>query len=259
MALPPLLLFFFTLIPFLPLPEDKIIGMLNDMLTLLAPTPEMQEKVNGVIRDFITHKKNVLLSFSVLLTVYYSSNGMMSLLNNFEKRLPGFRKRHWFKQRIVAILLTFFLVLVFISTLLLMLFQSWFFTWLGFAILKKNFVLKLIAYLLIMLMCLLTISFTFKYGTATVNRLRLVSPGSLISTLLISVITGIFFWAVNNLVSYDKIYGSVGTLIFFMVWINLVAQVLLIGFELNASIIVHRKLKPDGKTAKAFKTDDNEA
>ncbi|QLH47396.1 MAG: hypothetical protein HWD58_18285 [Bacteroidota bacterium] len=31
--------------------------MLNDMLTLLAPTPEMQEKVNGVIRDFITHKK----------------------------------------------------------------------------------------------------------------------------------------------------------------------------------------------------------
>ncbi|MBP9932257.1 MAG: YihY/virulence factor BrkB family protein [Chitinophagaceae bacterium] len=257
MALPPLLLFFFSLIPYLPLPEQKIIDMLNDMLVLLAPTPEMQQKVNLVIRDFITHKKNVLLSFSVLLTIYYSSNGMMGLLNTFETRLPGFRRRHWLKQRGVAILLTFFLVVVFIFTLLVMLFQSWLFTWLGFAFLKKNIVLKLIAYLVIFFMCLLTISFTFKYGTATVNKLKVFSPGAITSTVLISIITIVFFWAVNNLVHYDKIYGSIGTLIFFMVWINLVAQVLLIGFELNASIIVNRKSK-SGKSLKTETTRDYE-
>jgi membrane protein len=51
----------------------------------------------------------------------------------------------------------------------------------------------------------------------------------------------VFFYAVNNLVNYDKIYGSIGTLIIFLVWINFMAQILLIGFELNASIIVNRK------------------
>ena len=60
----------------------------------------------------------------------------------------------------------------------------------------------------------------------------------------IAVLTVLFFYAVNNLVNYDKIYGSIGTLIIFLVWINFMAQILLIGFELNASIIVHRKGKP---------------
>jgi membrane protein len=48
---------------------------------------------------------------------------------------------------------------------------------------------------------------------------------------------------VNNLINYDKIYGSIGTLIIFLIWINFMAQILLIGFELNASIIVNRKSK----------------
>jgi membrane protein len=52
-----------------------------------------------------------------------------------------------------------------------------------------------------------------------------------------------FFYAVNNLVNYDRIYGSIGTLIIFLIWVNFMSQILLIGFELNASIVVHRKLK----------------
>ncbi|MBK7589380.1 MAG: YihY/virulence factor BrkB family protein [Bacteroidetes bacterium] len=51
----------------------------------------------------------------------------------------------------------------------------------------------------------------------------------------------IFFYAINNLVNYNKIYGSIFTLIIFMVWINLMAQIMLIGFELNASIIANKK------------------
>jgi membrane protein len=107
--------------------------------------------------------------------------------------------------------------------------------------LKSNLVVNIIVYLLIIAICLLTVAFTYKYGTATVSKMRLFSPGAIIATFLIIVLTMLFFYVVNNLVNYDKIYGSIGTLIFFLVWINFVAQILLIGFELNASIIVHRK------------------
>jgi len=243
MALPPLLLFFFTLIPYLPLPEDKIIKMIMDMMKLLTPSQQMQQGISKIIKDFINHKKNVLLSFSVLLTIYYSSNGMMALMNSFDRQLPGFKRRQWYTQRGMAILLTFLLIIALLSTLLFMLFQSWLATGLGIVFLKKSIAVNIIAYFVIVCMCLITTSFIYKFGTATHTRLKLISPGSIIATFLITVFTTAFFYAINNLINYDKIYGSIGTIIIFLVWINFMAQILLIGFELNASIIVNRKMK----------------
>ncbi len=241
MALPPLLLFLFTLIPFLPLPGDRIIKVLDEMLLLMSPNTQVQQSVSKVMYDFLHHKQNVLLSFSVLLTLYYSSNGMMGLMNTFEKKDPGFRQRHWIRQRGIAILLTLMLILACILAPAFMLFQYWLASSLEWEFLRSNLAVKFIAYTLIILMCLLTVSFTYKFGTATESKTRLISPGAVIATFLIIVTTLVFFYAVNNLVNYDKIYGSIGTLIVFLVWINFVAQILLIGFELNASIIVHRK------------------
>ena len=67
MAMPPLLLFFFSLVPYLPLPEGKIIATITEMLNILSPNDKMKLSVGKLIRDFITHKKRVFLSFSVLL------------------------------------------------------------------------------------------------------------------------------------------------------------------------------------------------
>lgn len=243
MAMPPLLLFFFTLVPYLPLQEAKIIKMINDMLILISPGAKIQESISNVLTDFITHKKTVLLSFSVLLTIFYSSNGMMGLMNSFDKQMPGFRKRSGIKKRGIAIMLTFMLILAMVITLVFMIVQAWVAAGLGFEFLKSLLYLKFVAYILIMAVCFITVSFIYRFGTATVNRLRFVNPGSVIATFLIIVLTFGFFYAVNNLVNYDRIYGSIGTLIIFLIWVNFMAQILLIGFELNASIVVHRKLK----------------
>ncbi|MBL7764703.1 MAG: YihY/virulence factor BrkB family protein [Chitinophagaceae bacterium] len=244
MAMPPLLLFFFTLVPYLPLPEQKIIKMINDTLFMISSNENLQRSVSKVLSDFITHKKNVLLSFSVLLTIYYSSNGVMGLMNTFEKQIPGFRQRHWLKQRLIAILLTLLIILAVLATMTIMLIQTWVTAKLGSDFLNNALFLKVIAYLLLMGMSLLIVAFIYKYGTPTESKFRLFSPGAIIATFLMVVLTAIFFYSVNNLVNYDKIYGSIGTLIIFMVWINFMAQILLIGFELNASIIFHRKGKP---------------
>lgn len=254
MAMPPLLLFFFTLVPYLPLQEAKIIKMINDMLILISPGAKIQESISNVLTDFITHKKTVLLSFSVLLTIFYSSNGMMGLMNSFDKQMPGFRKRSGIKKRGIAIMLTFMLILAMVITLVFMIVQAWVAAGLGFEFLKSLLYLKFVAYILIMAVCFITVSFIYRFGTATVNRLRFVNPGSVIATFLIIVLTFGFFYAVNNLVNYDRIYGSIGTLIIFLIWVNFMAQILLIGFELNASIVVHRKLKISKR--KAVDEDD---
>ncbi|HMT36550.1 MAG TPA: YhjD/YihY/BrkB family envelope integrity protein, partial [Chitinophagaceae bacterium] len=117
MALPPLLLFFFSLVPFLPLPENKIIQVMNDLLVLLTPNAKMQQSIHNVISDFIHHKKNVLLSFSVLLTLFYSSNGVMGLMKSFDRNIPGFKQRTPIKQRMIAVALTFLLIFAIIFAL----------------------------------------------------------------------------------------------------------------------------------------------
>lgn len=250
MGMPPLLLFFFTLIPYLPLPEAKILKVINDMLVIMAPGEQMHKSIARIMRDFITHKKTVLLSFSVLLTLFYSSNGMMGLMNSFEKQLPGFKPRSALRHRIIAIVLTLMLILSILLTISFMLIQAWVASGLKIAILQNFTVIKLFAYLLLIGFCFVTVSFIYKFGIATESKWKLFSPGAVIATFLMVVSTAIFFYVVNNLVNYDKIYGSIGTLIIFLVWVNFMAQILLIGFELNASIIVHRKISKPVKPAK---------
>ncbi|MBK7690580.1 MAG: YihY/virulence factor BrkB family protein [Bacteroidetes bacterium] len=241
MALPPLLLFFFSLIPFLPLPEDRIISVIHDMLVLITPNAKVQQSINNIISNFIHHKKNVLLSFSVLLTLFYSSNGVMGLMISFDRNIPGFKRRGAFKQRMIAVGLTFLLIFAILFAVSFMIFESWAADALNLSFLSNSVVLKIIAYLLIISITFFAIACIYKYGCATVSKLNWINPGTVTATFLIVVLTFIFFYAVNNLVNYDKVYGSIGTLIIFMVWINLMAQIMLIGFELNASIIANKK------------------
>lgn len=241
MALPPLMLFFFTLVPYLPLPEERIMDVINQMILLFSPNEEIKSSVLDMVYNFINHKKNVLLSFSVLLTLYYASNGMMGLMHTFQRRDPGFKDRHWLRSRGIAIGLTILLIVASLLPPTLMIIQYWFASQFELTFMQNSGYIQFLAYLFIILTLLLTMSFIYHYGASTISRLHLISPGAIITTLLIVVITRIFFYGVNHLVNYDKIYGSIGTLIIFLVWINLIAQIILIGFELNASIIVHKK------------------
>lgn len=241
MALPPLMLFFFTLVPYLPLPEARIMEVINQMILLFSPNEDIKTSVLDMVYNFINHKKNVLLSFSVLLTLYYASNGMMGLMNTFQRRDPGFKDRHWLRSRGIAIGLTILLIVASLLPPTLMIIQYWFASQFELTFMQNSGYIQFLAYLFIILTLLLTMSFIYHFGASTISRLHLISPGAIITTLLIVLITRVFFYGVNHLVNYDKIYGSIGTLIIFLVWINLIAQIILIGFELNASIIVHKK------------------
>lgn len=241
MALPPLMLFFFTLVPYLPLPEERIMEVINQMILLFSPNEEIKSSVLDIVYNFINHKKNVLLSFSVLLTLYYASNGMMGLIHTFQRREPGFKDRHWLRSRGIAIALTILLIVASLLPPTLLIIQYWFASQFELAFMQNSAYVQVFAYLLIITTLLLSMSFIYHFGTSTVSRLHLISPGAIITTFLIIVITQIFFYVVNHLVNYDKIYGSIGTLIIFLVWINLIAQIILIGFELNVSIIVNKK------------------
>ena len=87
------------------------------------------------------------------------------------------------------------------------------------------------------------IALLYRFGASTKRRFNIFSAGATLAALGSILSTAIFAFYVNNFAVYDKLYGSIGTVIVIMLWIQINALVVLIGFELNASIAVNQDLK----------------
>jgi membrane protein len=79
-------------------------------------------------------------------------------------------------------------------------------------------------------------SFLYYFGPSIKGRWKFFSAGSSLATILMIIVSLGFAFYVNNFGQYNKVYGSIGTLIVIMLWIQFNSIILLIGFELNASI-----------------------
>ena len=100
------------------------------------------------------------------------------------------------------------------------------------------------------------IAFIYKFAPSVKKRWNLLSPGSILATFLTLSTTLIFWYWVDNFSKYNKIYGSIGTVLIIMLLIQINSLILLIGFELNVSLTYltreaeERKLKEEAKLIK---------
>jgi membrane protein len=85
-------------------------------------------------------------------------------------------------------------------------------------------------------MLFFAVSFLYYLAPARKTKFRFISAGGTLATILFLLTTGGFNYYVNNFASYNAVYGSIGTLMVIMMWFYFNALVLLLGFELNASI-----------------------
>jgi membrane protein len=90
--------------------------------------------------------------------------------------------------------------------------------------------------LILLLTVLIAISLVYNYGPVRSTDWRFISPGSILATVLIILSSNGFGYYVENFSTYNKFYGSIGTLLIMLLWIYINAFGLIIGFELNASV-----------------------
>jgi membrane protein len=91
-------------------------------------------------------------------------------------------------------------------------------------------------WIILLTLCLCFISFNYYFGPKSKKGFKFLSPGSILATILAILTSLLFAYYVNNFANYNKLYGSIGTLIVIMLWIYINALILLLGFDLNASI-----------------------
>ena len=249
MALPPTFLILFSLVPYLPL--KNVEQTILNTIQLLSPNHTIYMTVRNVVSDFMTKQHQGALSYGIILVMYFSSNGIMGLMRSFDKSLSLYVERTGFIRRWTAVKLTLMLIGVSIVALSALIMQSKKLNPFILQTFHSIVAIKVLSILVLILLIFITISIIYTYGPSLTRRFSFISAGSVIATIASVIVTSVFFFLVNHFLYYNKIYGSIGTLIAFMVLIWLNTNIILLGYELNVSILL-------GKLARGGFDDDEE-
>jgi membrane protein len=237
MAVLPASIFLFTLIPFIPVPnfQHELIRLFES----ITPT-EAYSFLESTIVAVITQKSGGLLIFMFIATIIFSTNGIHALIHSFVVSSHQFQTRSWVQQRKISIVLLLIVIFMIAFSGALLIFGKMAINRLEtLHYLQKHLVyylLMILKWIIIIILLFLAISFLYWLAPAKKSGFRFLSPGSIVATFLF-ILTSIGFSAyVNNFGQYNRLYGSIGTLIVIMIWLYLNSIALLIGFELNVSI-----------------------
>ena len=246
LAIFPATIFLFTLIPYIPINnfQDQLLNILAQVLPATA-----FEAVQTTLTDIIKNQNGGLLTFGFIAALFFSSNGIMALMRNFNKASLMLDKRPAWKKRRTAILLTFVISIMLIIGVSLIVAGNYIISLLEqYELFKGAFIrysLVALNWIIILLLFFSIISTLYYFAPAATKKFKFISAGSSLATLLSIGSSSGFAFYVNNFNSYNKIYGSIGTLIVIMIWLYLNSMILLIGFELNASIKILKQNLPE--------------
>lgn len=237
MALFPFALFILNLIPYIPIQgfQDDFLGFVQQSVP-----PTTYDAIYKIINDILHNSHSGLLSTGFVMAIFLMTNGVNAVLGGFESshHIHVSLKRKFFRQYLVALMLSIvlsFLLLVTVAAIVI--FEVFIQKTKIQDVLSDNIpLIEMGRYAFVILMILMATSILFRYGVRHEKKRALISIGSVVTTILI-IISSYFFgiWVVK-FSKYNELYGSIGTLliVMFYIWIN--SMVMLIGFDLNASI-----------------------
>ena len=237
----PAIIVLFTLIPYIPV--DGFQETLMDILMNILP-PSTNEITLETLDDIINNQRGGLLSLGFVLAIYFSTNGINSLIEAFNASYHISKTESVLKQRFLSLVITFTLTIILIFTIALIIFGQFIINYLieyEFINSNEKILFNLAKWFILISMLFLGISTIFNLGPSLKNKWRTFSPGAIFSTVFIIVTSLGFTYYIDNFGQYNKIYGSIGTLIIILLWIYFNAIILLTGFEINASIINAKK------------------
>jgi membrane protein len=238
MAIPPACIFLFSLVPLLPVADlfyKEVVHFVRD----LSPNTATRKIVIDFLDDFFRRPKNSLLSVGFLISLFFSSNAVLGIINSFNRSIHEKESKILFEKRWKAIKLTFIIILIFIASMLLLMTQGALFKWiLNLLNINNSFVkwmILVLRWIVIVGLFFYSIAFIYRHAPSVEKKWPLVSPGSILACTLIILFTFLFSFWINKVATFS-IYGSIGTILILMIFIRVISQVLLIGFELNVSI-----------------------
>jgi membrane protein len=242
LAIFPAIIFLFTLIPYVPI--DNFQDQLMSLIALILPA-EAYAAVNTTLIDIVKNQNSGLLSFGFVFALIFATNGVHTLMVAFNKSSLISETRSWLRQRLVAVFLTVLISFALIFGLVIMTIGEYIIDFLKSELRFKDsiwlYLLNLGRWLILIIIYFVTIASLYRYGPANARKWKFFSAGSWMATILAILTFWGFSYYINNFGTYNKLYGSIGTLIVLMIWLYLNSLIILVGFELNASIDLSKR------------------
>jgi len=237
----PSIIVFFTLIPYIPI--DGFQETLMEILSNILP-PSTNSATFNTLEDIINNQRGGLLSLGFILALYFSTNGMSSLIQALNSSYHIRENESIVKHQLLSIMLTIITsALVFLTIVLIIFGKATISYLIDYQIINENQlnILNIAKWVILIFMLFIGITTIFNFGPSLKTKTKIFSPGAILATLFIILTSIVFSYYIDNFSQYNKIYGSIGTLIIILLWIYFNAIFLLIGFELNASITNAKK------------------
>lgn len=258
LAIFPGIIFLFTLIPYIPVShfQDQLLSFME-----LVMPQNAYLTVQSTLEDIVTNQNRGLLSLGFVMAMLFSTNGVHSLMMAFNKSSLSSESRGWIRQRFVAMVLTFMMVVALSLGMVIITLSSAIFRYLQSNLeIADNFWVQTIfltRWVIVIAIYFFTVSMVYKYGPSDSRKWKFLSPGATLATILAVLTFLAFSYYINQFNTYNKLYGSIGTLIVIMIWLYLNSLILLIGFELNAAIQLSKKsIKIVKPRFNSFKSDE---
>lgn len=227
----------FTLIPFVPIAgfQEQLFLLIMEVLP-----PSTFEATKSIVDDIINNERGGLLSFTFILALYFCTNGVDAMITAFNNTYHHNEARSWVQLKLLSFSLTGILAIFLVLTIAFQIASEGFLNYLVSEEYIGQFLAEIIFSskgFILVIGLFLSISSIYYYAPADKSRWKFLSPGSILCTFL-SVFTSIIFsYYVTNFAQYNQLYGSIGTLLVILLWMYFNSIILLIGFELNASIL----------------------
>ncbi len=243
MAIFPSIIVLFTLLAYTPL-YSNFDTVLSESIHEVMPG-DAGVMLFKTVQNIATIPRGGLLSLGFFLAIWFASNGMLSMMQGLEKDYKAtFKRRTNFEKRVMAIQLTFLVGFVLVASVVLVILGNTLMQFL-FHYIRADWLTRMslftFRWVVVLSLFYATFSSIYRYGSSIRRPIPFFNPGTTLATVLSIATSWGFSFYVDNFGNYNKVYGSIGTLIVLMIWMQLNSMILLIGFEVNAAIVVLRE------------------
>ncbi|MBL7110983.1 MAG: YihY/virulence factor BrkB family protein [Bacteroidales bacterium] len=236
LALLPAIIYFFTIIPFIPVDnfQEGLLNLIEDILP-----GNVYELIQNTIQDMLI-KRRGLSYFGLFIALIFSTNGINAMIVAFNNTYHTIETRTWYERRLIAVLLVIIIFsLITLSVSLITFSRFTVNTLVEMELMRKGltfYILLTGKWIIVILSIFTAISFLYLLGPSRRMKWKFRTPGSTLASLLVILTSLVFSYIINHFGQFNKFFGTIGTIMVILIWLYLNSLVLLIGFELNASI-----------------------
>ncbi len=199
---------------------------------------QAMNQIDGLI-DEVARPRGDVLSISILIAIWTASGAMRSAMNAMNVVYKVKEGRPFYKLFPLSILYTFGVAGTLIVAALFMVLGPQIMEWLAGLIGIRQFIVIIWLWLrwpVALVLLMLAVAFVYYVAPDVKQKLRFISPGSILSVIVWIAASQGFSYYIQNFADYSAVYGSIGTIIVLMMFFFISAAVLLFGAELNAVV-----------------------